>query len=206
MFVAGDALYASNCYGHAAATGHYAGRHAADYALGTDMPDIHNEQVEQEKKRVYAPIRNMSENSIGWKELNEGISKTMQNYCGEIKYDDLLKTGLARLAEYEKNVVPETFAYNPHELVRLLEVFDILTNARLILHASLARKHSSKALNFIRGDSSGEESPEDRKLIVLKQTEGKISTRELPTDFYGNLKENYEKYNSEYINTDHHDR
>lgn len=32
LFVAGDSLYASNCYGHAAATGHYAGRHCAQYA------------------------------------------------------------------------------------------------------------------------------------------------------------------------------
>lgn len=206
LFVAGDALYASNCYGHAAATGYYAGRHATDYALGADQPAIHKEQVENEKKRVYAPIRNKPENSIGWKELNEGISKTMQNYCGEIKYDDLLKTGLARLTEYEKQVVPETFAYNPHELVRLLEVFDILTNARLILYASMARKHTSRPLNFLRGDSTEEESVQDRKLIVIKQTEGKISTRDLPTDFYGNLKENYEKYNSEYINTYHHGR
>jgi hypothetical protein len=204
LFVAGDALYASNCYGHAAATGYYAGRHAIAYALGADLPDIHIEQVEQEKRRVYAPIRNKPENSVGWKELNEGIAKTMQNYCGEIKYDDLLEIGLARLGEYEKNIVPETFANNPHELVRLLEVFDILTNAQLILHASLARKHSSKPLNFLRGDNKEEESPKARKLIVLKQVESRITTRELPIDFYGNLKENYEKYNSEYINTEHH--
>lgn len=206
LFVAGDALYASNCYGHAAATGYYAGRHASDYALETELPEIHLEQVQREKERVYAPIHNKPENSIGWKELNEGISKTMQNYCGEIKYDDLLKTGLDRLGEMEKQIVPETFAYNPHELVRLLEVLDILTNARIILYASLARKHNSIPLNFFRGDNKEEESPKDRKLIVLKQMEGKISTRELPADFYGDIKENYEKYNSEYIHTEHHGR
>lgn len=202
LFVAGDALYASNCYGHAAATGHYAGRHATDYAFGSNLPEIHKEQVDQEKIRIYAPIHQKPDHAIGWKELNEGISKTMQNYCGEIKYDDLLKTGLARLDEYEKDVVPETFAYNPHELVRLLEVFDILTNARLILHASLARKLSSKPLNFHRGDSAEEETPKGRKLIVLKHDEGQITTRKLPLDFHGNLKENYERYNSEYINTE----
>ena len=27
----------------------------------------------------------------------------------------------------KKRIVSETYAYNPHELVRLLEVFDILT-------------------------------------------------------------------------------
>lgn len=32
LFAAGDVLFASDCVGHAAATGHYAGRHAADFA------------------------------------------------------------------------------------------------------------------------------------------------------------------------------
>ncbi|WP_340111807.1 FAD-dependent oxidoreductase [Maribellus mangrovi] len=199
LYVAGDALYASNCYGHAAATGSYAGRHAADFASDNVFVEIDSNQIEGEKKRVYAPIHNDPETAIGWKELNEGIAKTMQNYCGEVKYDDLLKTGLLRLQEYEEKVVPQTFAYNPHELVRLLEVFDILTNARLILQASLARKTNSKPFCFQRGDSDQNETETDRKLIVLKQQDNKIVTRELPVDFYGDLKANYEKLNSEYI-------
>ncbi len=200
LFVAGDALYASNCYGHAAATGYYAGRHAANFASHTNFIDIERKQLDEEKKRIYAPIHNSPENAIGWKELNEGIVKTMQNYCGEIKYNDLLKTGLLRLKEYEKNIAPKTFAYNPHELVRLLEVFDILTVAQLILSASLARKNNSKPLCFYRGDTSVQETEVDKKLIVLKQKENNLLIRELPLDFYGDLKENYEKYNSEYIN------
>lgn len=200
LFVAGDALYASNCYGHAAATGYYAGRHAADFASCTNFIDIERKQLNEEKKRIYAPIHNKPENSIGWKELNGGIAKTMQNYCGEVKYDDLLKTGLLRLEEYEKNVVPNTFAYNPHELVRLLEVFDILAVAQLILYTSMARKNNSKPLCFYRGDSNLQETEVDKKLIVLKQKENNLLIRELPLDFYGDLKENYEKYNSEYIN------
>ena len=83
-----------------------------------------------------------------------GISKIMKNYCGEIKNDELLKIGLEQLDDYENRIVSETYAYNPHELVRLLEVFDILTVSRIILNACLRRKTSSKPLCFVKNNSS----------------------------------------------------
>lgn len=62
------------------ATGHYAGRHAADFASAVDLTDFERKQVDDEKIRVYTPVNNKPENSTGWKELNQAISKTMQNY------------------------------------------------------------------------------------------------------------------------------
>lgn len=201
LYVAGDALYASNCYGHAATTGYYAGRHAAKYAIVNDLIQWDTQQVEKEKARVYAPLKNEPHNSIGWKELNMAIAKTMQNYCGEVKYDDLLKVGLARLKEYEEKIIPQTFAYNPHELVRLLEVYNILTVSQIIMEASLARKISVDALCFKRGDAIEDDSSKD-KLIVIRQQENEVIKREVPVDFFGDLKENYEKYNQDYIRGD----
>lgn len=200
LFVAGDSLYASNCFGHAAATGHYAGRHAAKYAQGKELSEPSGNQVITEKERIYTPIHNKPSNSIGWKELNMSISKTMQNYCGEVKRDELLNIGLKQLTEYDENIVPETFAYNPHELVRLLEVFDILTVSRIILYACLARKSSSEPLCFIKYDSLVSANEETKQLITLKQLGKKVVINELPVDFFGDLKGNYEKYNKDYIN------
>jgi hypothetical protein len=115
LFVAGDSLYASNCYGHAAATGHYAGRHASEFAAGNKKQDPDKKQINEEKERIYCPLHNKPSDSIGWKELNMGISKIMKNYCGEIKHDELLKIGLEQLDDYESRIVSETYAYNPHE-------------------------------------------------------------------------------------------
>jgi succinate dehydrogenase/fumarate reductase flavoprotein subunit len=203
LFAAGDSLYASNCFGHAAATGYYAGRHASKYASKTSFIQIEQHQVEAEKNRVYAPLKNNPETAIGWKELNMGIAKTMQNYCGEIKFDDLLNIGLLRLKEYEEKIVPNTYAYNPHELTRLLEVFDILTVSQIILHSCIARKTNSKALQFDRGDSSYNETEMDKKLITVKQVNDQIVIGEKPLGFFGNLKENYEKHNMDYIGGRH---
>jgi succinate dehydrogenase/fumarate reductase flavoprotein subunit len=199
LYVAGDSLYASNCFGHAAATGYYAGRHAAAYAETHEFVNVDSSQVNKEKQRVYAPLKNNPYTAIGWKELNMGISKTMQNYCGGTKRDELLNIGLERLNEYEAKVVPNTFAHNPHELTRLLEVFDILAVSQLIIHSCLARKTGSKPLCFDRGDSTEVDPPGDRKLITVKQADGQVVVSDVPLDFFGDLKENYEKYNMDYI-------
>lgn len=196
LYVAGDSLYASNCYGHAAATGYYAGRHASDYASVTTIGSFERRQADDEKKRIYAPLESNPETAIGWKELNMGIAKIMQNYCGEIKRDELLQIGLNRMEEFENNVIPATHACNPHELARLLEVFDILTVSQIILHSCLARKTSSKYLCFKRGDSLVDE---EKKLITIKKVDNRIVTNDLPIDFFGDLRTNYEMFNQEYI-------
>jgi hypothetical protein len=50
--------------------------------------------------------------------------------------------------------LPRTAAANPHELVRLLEVHDILAVAELIVESCLHRRHDAQALNFFRNPSS----------------------------------------------------
>ena len=197
LFVAGDSLYASNCYGHAAATGHYAGRHAADYSLESKKMEPDKKQILAEKERVYSPVHNKPSTSIGWKELNMGISKIMKNYCGEVKHDELLQIGLEQLADYEKRIMYETYAHNPHELIRLLEVFDILTVSEIIIHSCLRRKVSSKPLSFMKYNSPEESGT--GKLITIMQKDNIIITRELAVDFFGDLCENYERHNQKYI-------
>lgn len=199
LFVAGDSLYASNCYGHAAATGSYAGRHAAEYARKITLSDPEETALKSEKQRIYSPLKNNPAVSTGWKELNMAISKTMKYHCGEIKSDALLKLGLIQLQEYEDNIVPNTFAYNPHELTRLLEVFNILTVSKIIINACLARKASSKPLCFLRSDDSGSAEDESGILYVLRQENNATVVRKLAADFFGDLKGNYGKFNSEYI-------
>jgi hypothetical protein len=80
-----------------------------------------------------------------------------------------------------------------------LEVFDILTVSQIILHSCIARKTSTKPLCFKRGDNSQIETDRDKKLITVKQVNNRVIIDEKPQDFFGDLKENYEKYNQDYI-------
>ncbi|MCD8013732.1 MAG: FAD-dependent oxidoreductase [Lachnospiraceae bacterium] len=199
IYAAGDQLYASDCAGAACATGHYAGRKAADYAARTEFAPISPEEAKSEKNRLYAPLYADRGSGVGWKELNMAIAKAMQNYCGGTKCDALLKEGLELLESYERDVVPRLTASNPHELMRTHEVLDILTVAQIVLHASLARHSSSAPLCFFRSDSAETDPERDRKHIVIRYENGKIRTRNAALDFFGNLKEEYEKHNQDYI-------
>ena len=199
IYAAGDQLYASDCAGFACATGYYAGRKAADKAAMEELSEISKEDTEKEKKRLYAPLFVKPEEGVTWKELNLAISKAMQNYCGGVKCEALLKEGLDLLGQFEEETVPRLSASNPHELMRVHEVLDILQVAQLVLHASLARKASSKPLCFSRSDYPAEETENERRHIVIRQENGQILTREVPLDFFGDLKEEYEKRNQDYI-------
>ena len=198
LFAAGDQLFASNCFGHAAATGHYAGRHAAAYALSQKAVDgeIDLEQLSMEKNRVYTPIQ--LDRGISWRELNAAAVKIMQHYCGGVKSRELLETGLKLLRELQENEAPQLMARNPHELIRSLEVLNILANAEIVLHACLAREASSKQLHFFRSDFPQMDPPEWHKFITVKLQEDGILVGEKSLDYYGDLKENYEKHNAGY--------
>lgn len=197
VYAAGDQLYASDCCGFAAATGYYAGRKAAQgsESLSLEMPDP--QEIQREKERLYAPL--FVKDGINWKELNRAASKAMQNYCGGIKNDMLLKQGLELLESYRRDWAPRLSCRNPHELMRAHEVLDILDVCVLILNACLLRKSGSAPLCFERSDSSMTDPEEDRCFITLRLEDGKIESRRVPLDYYGDVREQYELRNRDYI-------
>lgn len=192
LYAAGVQQFAPGDHAYAAATGRYAGRKVADYVVGVGEPVIDRKQVEMEKARVYAPVQR--KNGMEWKELNAGVCKVMQDYCGAVKSEELLKIGLKWFDEIEAGEAASAFARNPHELVRVLEVFSIITNGQMIMEACRARKASNTELGFIRSDYPAIDPPEWRKWVTIKQDEGKVKVGELALDYYGDLKKNYEAH------------
>ncbi len=92
--------------------------------------------------------------------------------------------------------MPYTSASNPHELMRLLEVHNILTVAQMILEACLVRKQDCPPLEFYRADSDGQA---PKPFLVIRHDGEKTVCREVPLDFAGDVKENYERRNQDYI-------
>ena len=203
IYAAGDQLFASDCCGFACATGYYAGRKAADYCDTVELCDVNPEDVEEEKKRLYAPLERSE--GVSWKELNMAISKAMQNYCGGIKCDALLKEGLDLLHSYREEIVPQLYCENPHDLMRTHEVLDILDVAEMILHACLMRKSSSKQLCFTRSDYPEMDPQKDRRFITLRREGDQVVEGEVPLDYFGDLETEYEKRNKDYMGGAHHE-
>jgi succinate dehydrogenase/fumarate reductase flavoprotein subunit len=192
LFAAGDQLLTGVGVGHASATGRYAGRKAVEYVQKADEPVIERSQVDAEKARVYAPVQRRD--GIDWKELEAGIARVMQDYCGPVKNEQLLNLGLKWLDEIKEGEAAELFARNPHELMRAIEVLDIHTVGEMVIQASLARKASNGLLGFKRSDYPEENPPEWQKWITTRLVDGKVKVGELPLNFWGPMKENYEAH------------
>lgn len=197
IYAAGDQLFASDCCGYACATGHYAGRKAADYAGTVDYIAPDQADIDAEMKRLYQPLE--KEDGMGWRELNMAISKAMQNYCGGLKCAELLKEGLDLLISYEREKVPQLCAVTPHDLMRTHEVLDILEVCKLILNACLMRESSSAPLCFERSDFPEMDPEKDRHFITIRMEDGKPVKGIVQHDYFGKLKEEYEKRNQDYI-------
>ncbi len=196
LYAAGEQLFSHGDHSFAACTGRYAGRKASVYAREIAPPKVSREQVDKEKNRVYAPIRRDS--GVEWKELNAGIARVMQYFCSEYKTESLLKTGLEALDEIEEVFVPRLYSLDPHKLMRSIEDLSMLAHAQMVMHASMARKASSVALNFRRIDYPELDPPEWNKYLAIKLKDNRVATSFLPMDFWGDMKANYEARNRDY--------
>ena len=196
LYAAGEQLFSHGDHSFAASTGRYAGRKAAAYSRDVNESRISKEQIAREKARIYAPIKRT--NGIEWKELNAGIARTMQYYCSEFKTESLLNLGLETLKEIEQEFVPRLYALDPHKLMRSIEDLSMLAHAQMILSASMARKASSAPLNFRRIDYPELDPPEWNKYVTIKLENGKVKSGELPLNYWGDMKANYEAHNRDY--------
>ena len=77
-------------------------------------------------------------------------------------------------------------------------MLNILTNAEIVLHSSLARRASSKHLHFTRQDFPEIDPPEWHKFVTVRQVNGDVVVGEKPLDYYGSLEDNYLAHNRDY--------
>ena len=196
LYAAGALLFAAADHSFAAATGRYAGRKAAAYVGHVEPSKVSQEQITKVKARVYAPIKNTE--GVDWKELRAGIAKVMQYFCSEFKTDNLLTMGIESFAEIEEKWVPKLYASDPHKLMCCMESRSALECGQMVLQASLARKASSKRLDFHRIDYPQMDPPEWNKFLTIKLQNDKVKVGELPHGYFGDLKKNYEAHNIDY--------
>jgi succinate dehydrogenase/fumarate reductase flavoprotein subunit len=175
LYTAGRQIFASGAHAHAATTGRYAGRKAADYALANSLLGFDQRQLNVERARVYAPL--LRDRGMEWKELSAGVSKVMQDYCvGDgPQNEELLRLGLKWFEELETGEAATARARNPHELMRIHEVFSKIAFGKMIMHGCLAPR------------------AKDRWITVTIDGEG-AKTGELSLDYYGSLRENYDAH------------
>ena len=198
LYSAGNQTAGGGGHAGAAATGRYTGRTAAAFAGNSNETVLYRKQIDDEKIRVYKPVN--QEGEIGWKELQAGVCRIMQDYCGEYRGEKTLKMGLWWLNSIRESEAQRTRIRNPHELARYQECMVKITIGEIMMHASLARKASSQVLDFKRLDYPETDPPEWDKFVTVRLEGEDVKTGELPLDYWlqapyaPTYKENYDKH------------
>jgi succinate dehydrogenase/fumarate reductase flavoprotein subunit len=150
LYSAGDMACVPHNYLLGALTyGKICAQHALEYTGQVGFADNVNDQIEQERERVLAPLRRPG--GIPHHQFEYKVRRMVNDYLQPPKSDNRLLAGLGHfmraLTELE-----EVGASSPHELMRVMEAHFIRDCAEMAARASLFRKESRWGLYHYRQD------------------------------------------------------
>lgn len=150
LYAAGDlACVPHNYMLGAFVYGKLAGESAAEYCATHSLSPVDSNQVEQERKRVWAPLEvvdGLPPNQVEYK-----LRRMVNDYLQPPKVTRKMEIGLQRFAEIHDDL-SRLSAANPHELMRAMEIHAIRDCAEMAAQASLFRKESRWGLYHYRVD------------------------------------------------------
>jgi succinate dehydrogenase/fumarate reductase flavoprotein subunit len=117
-----------------------AGKNAAAYARTVGDSDIAASQIEAEKSRVMAPLK--QKEGYQWFELQDKVRQIVTDYAFFMRSEPKLKRGLERLNHIRIHYLPQIIARTPRDLMRALEVQSLFGMAELHMQSALYRKES----------------------------------------------------------------
>ena len=178
LFAAGDVAGGLPLYGSTAAFvwAYRIAEHLRTYVPDTDKPAFGHEQtsqVEAEKNRVFAPLTHAS-NGEEPLELEDYVRKVMREYVCINKIEPKLKRAQELLGIVRARIVPVLGANNSHELMRALEVQDIIDIAEVHAVASLLRTETRMPPYHYRVDYPEKDDVNWRKNILVHRVDGEI--------------------------------
>ncbi|WP_026608020.1 fumarate reductase/succinate dehydrogenase flavoprotein subunit [Methylocapsa acidiphila] len=150
LYAAGDMASVPHNYMLGAfVNGAIAGEHAAQFVEEVPLADYDQGQVEAERARVTAPLRN--ETGLPPNQVEYKIRRFVNDYLQPPKVTRKYEIARKRFAEIRADL-PRLAARDPHELMRALEVHSILDCAEMAAAASLYRTESRWGLYHYRLD------------------------------------------------------
>ena len=164
LYAAGDESIGSGI-AETATSGWIAGQSAAEYAAKSGVPPQPTQTKLSEWKSLLGEI---SRRTIGadWKEVNIALQQIMIDYAGVARSESLLAAGAGHLEKLKKKAYESMTARNQHELVRGLEVLNLLDVAELVFITARERKET-RGLH-VRTDYPFTNPLLDRLLVVKK--------------------------------------
>jgi adenylylsulfate reductase subunit A len=182
IFAAGDASDQMGCLHMCVAGGYAAGKSAARYAKESrHMKPLDPDLIEQEKERVYRPLRKKT--GIEYCELEEVVRTVTTDHFGPVKTEMSLKTAIEKLGKLDA-AREDLRARDLHDLMRVHEAMNIQQVAKITAAAALARRESRFPPYHYRADYPKTDNEQYCGLIVVKKGEkGDVTTRFEPLSY-----------------------
>jgi succinate dehydrogenase/fumarate reductase flavoprotein subunit len=144
LFAAGDPVgnFRADIAG-AATYGWIAGGSAAKRAKAiTGFEEAEDIPSVAERAKLYTGFMKR-ENGPHWKEANMALQQIMKDYAGTlVRSETLLKAGLKYFNDLKQKAIGTMVASNAHELMRCMEVLDLMECGEMILYTALERKET----------------------------------------------------------------
>lgn len=144
LYAAGDMVgnFRADIAG-AAVYGWIAGGHAAS---SNEKTDAATDSGWIEERADYYSRFYERPHGAAWKEANLALQQIMDSYAAagphRLRSATLLNAGLKYLADLRKNSEEQIKVGNAHELMRAIEVMDLMDNGEIVMEAALERKES----------------------------------------------------------------
>jgi succinate dehydrogenase/fumarate reductase flavoprotein subunit len=171
LFVAGDASCGLGDNGSKAIVwGHIIGDHVRELVPELKPPVFDSGQIKQlesDKIRSLAPLGNKG--GVVPLELEDYVRKINMNYIGIHKIGPRLKRAADIMRITRDKFVPALSARDPHELMRALEVQDIIDLSELHAEFSLLRTESRDIPNHFREDYPEQDDEHWANTIITAQ-------------------------------------
>ena len=178
LYAIGDTIYGVHNVALCAANGFIIGERLPEILRNTPDPVLDIGQVEALKQAAMAPTQ--VKDGTDPVELECAIRYACTRYVGGQKAEGKLREGIRRLGSLRREFLPKLDGYNPHYLMRSLEVRNLMDISELHMQASLERKESRLSHN--RLDYPNPDPALDKMILVQRLENGKpvIEFRKLP--------------------------
>ena len=140
LYAAGDESFGG--ISGAAVFGWIAGENAAHYSRKVDGVSVGVLQQKFDERKAFLEEILARENGAGWKEVNIALQQVMYDYAGYARSETLLNAGIAHLKRLKDKAERIIKAANQHELMRCLEVLNLMDVGEAVFLSARERKES----------------------------------------------------------------
>jgi succinate dehydrogenase/fumarate reductase flavoprotein subunit len=185
LFAGGDCADQMKVVHMAVAGGYSSGKFAADYAFKNKFKGFDQTIVEEEKRRVMAPLKRKK--GLPYQEVEEVLRRIMLENVGPSRTKVSLETAQKKI-EALVPCLEEIKANNTHELMRSIETASLVKVGEIMAHAALFRKESRFIPYHYREDYPETDNKDWCGQVLVSQRDGRITTDFKPLHYKSSSK------------------